>query len=203
MSVSKNSVLLISIIVTLAIILASLLKWDYMWENEFLSKWASIVTMISLGISPVVYFWKKRQDSIDERSQASKNLHIELNDALDGLNEERHTRDLRKAKIPNGEEYYFMNRMFNHDFYDSLVFSGKINFLPPEIQQSTQDTFQKIKDHNNHLRKIRDIENDAKEEEDVSKKTERYYKMLDKIEKELLSGIPAVKEKLAEEFKID
>ena len=202
MNLSKNTALLIGVVVTLSITLVGLLKWEYMWEEEFLGRWAAIVTMISLGTSPAVYFWKKRQDSMDERSRASKNLHIELNDALDGLNEKRYTGSFKKAKVPNGE-YYFMNRMLNHDFYDSLVFSGKINFLPPKIQQSTQDAFQKIKDHNNYLKKIRDIEDDADEEEDVSKKTTRYYKMLDKIEDRLLSDIPVVKEKLAKEFKID
>ena len=151
---------------------------------------------------PGIYFWKKWQDSRNERSRATKNLHTELDDALDGLNERKHTGDLKKVDLPNDREAYFMNRVFNYDFYDSLVFSGKINFLPPEIQQPVQDTFQKIKDHNRHLRKIREIEDDAGEEEDVSKKTTRYYESLSKIEEELLSDIPKVKEKLEEEFKI-
>ena len=201
MNVSKSIILLIAISVALAIILTVLLRWEYMWTGEFLGKWASIVTMISLGMAPVIYFWKKRQDYMNERSRASENLHTELCDAFDGLNERRHG-DLKKVKLPNHKETYFMNRMFNHDFYDSLVFSGKINFLPPKIQQPTQDTFQKIKDHNTYLRKIREIEDDAGEAEDVSKKTTRYYEMLDKIEEELLADIPVVKEKLEKEFKI-
>ncbi len=131
---------------------------------------------------PGIYFWKKWQDSRNERSRATKNLHTELVDALDELNERKHTGDLKKVDLPNDREAYFMNRVFNYDFYDSLVFSGKINFLPPEIQQPVQDTFQKIKDHNRHLRKIREIEDDAGEEEDVSKKTTRYYESLSKIE---------------------
>ena len=202
MNVSKNTILYIGVSVALIIVLAGiLLKLESMWGGEFLDKWASIVTIISLVMAPVVYFWKKWQSSTDERARASKNLHTELDDALDGLSEKKHD-DLKKVEIPDDEEAYFMNRMFNHDFYDSLVFSGKINFLPPKIQQPVQDTFQKIKDHNKHLRKIRDIEDDAGEDEDVSKKTARYYKMLHKIEEELLSDIPAVKEKLEEEFKI-
>ena len=121
--------------------------------------------------------------------------------SLDGLNEKEHN-NLRKVSLPNNKEVYFMNRSLNHDFYDSLVFSGKINFLPPDIQQPIQDTFQKIKDHNLFLSRIREIEDDASVGEDISRKTMRYYEMLGKIEDELLSDIPIVKGKLGREFKI-
>ena len=201
MNVSKNTILYIGVSVALIIVLAGvLLKLESIWGGEFLDKWVSIVTIISLVMAPVIYFWKKWQSSMDERARASKNLHTELDDALDGLSEKKHG-DLKRVELPSRKEAHFMNRMFNHDFYDSLVFSGKINFLPPNIQQPIQDTFQKIKDHNKYIRKIRDIEDDAGEDEDVSKKTARYYEMLDKIEEELLSDIPVVKEKLKEEFK--
>ena len=80
----------------LAIILTSLLKWKYMWEGEFLGKWVSIATIISLGMS--LYFWKKRQDSTDERTRASKNVHTELDDALDGLDEKKHAGDLEQSR---------------------------------------------------------------------------------------------------------
>lgn len=94
--------------------------------------------------------------------------------------------------------------MLNHDFYDSLVFSGKINFLPTIIQQKTQDVFQLIKDHNSFIRSIRYIEDRASLDEDIEPKTRVYYKALDKVETELLaeSGIPSLKTKLEKEFKI-
>ncbi len=44
-----------------------------------------------------------------------------------------------------------MNRDLNHDFYDSLIFSGQINFLEPSLQQQVQDTFKRIKKHNEYL----------------------------------------------------
>ena len=125
-----------------------------------------------------------------------------MNDALDGLDVEKHGDDFRKVCLQNKQEVYFMNRALNHDFYDSLIFSGKINFLPTTIQQPAQDTFQKIKDHNSLIRKIRDMEDDANMDEDISKKTDRYYEMLSKVEEELLDNIPTVKEKLEEEFNI-
>lgn len=178
---------------TLAIILVALLKWEYMWEGEFLGKWASIVTMISLGLAPATYFWKKWQDAMDERIRASKNLHTELANTLNGLNEKQSS-DFRHVKLPSDKKIEFMNKIFNHDFYDSLVFSGKINFLPPNLQQFTQNVFQKIEEHNYCIRKIREIESDA-EDEDVFKKTVRYYKLLDKIEGKLLSDIPTVMKK--------
>lgn len=195
MNISKNIILLIGIGVILAVLLLGLWKWEYMWEGEFLSKWASIVTMTSLGLSPAIYFLKKWMDSRDERFRASKNLHIELNDALNVLNEKRHN-NLKGVKLPDGKEILFINRMFNHDFYDSMIFSGKINFLSPNIQQFIQNTFQKIKAHNEYLRKIREIENDVLEDEDSFKKTIQYYVLLEKTEKELLFNISNAQKKL-------
>ena len=108
------------------------------------------------------------------------------------------------AEFGDGEKYYFVNRMLNHDFYDSLVFSGKINFLPTRIQQQTQDVFQLIKDHNSFIRSIRDIEDNVGSAEDISSKTKRYYEALHRAEVELLAerGIPSLKTKLKKEFKI-
>ena len=202
MGVSKNTALLVGFGVVLATILVYLLWWEYTYEYEFLGKLASAVTIGSLIMAPAIYFFKKRQDVKDERSRASENLHTELENALDGLNEKKHQVNLKKVKLPDGKDVYFMNRMLNHDFYDSLVFSGKINFLPPKIQQLTQDTFQKIKDRNTHIRKIREIEDDADASEDISQKTLRYYEILGKIEEELLADIPVVKERLRKEYKI-
>lgn len=104
----------------------------------------------------------------------------------------------------DGEKYYFVNRMLNHDFYDSLVFSGKINFLPTRIQQQTQDVFQLIKDHNSFIRNIRDIEDNVGSAKDISSKTKRYYEALHRAKVELLAerGIPSLKTKLKKEFKI-
>lgn len=94
--------------------------------------------------------------------------------------------------------------MLNHDFYDSLVFSGRINFLPTPIQQQTQDIFQKIKDHNLFLKKIREIEYSTDSYDILSSKTRRYYEFLHKLEVDLLAGdgIILLKEKLEKEFKI-
>ncbi|ABK76970.1 hypothetical protein CENSYa_0334 [Cenarchaeum symbiosum A] len=44
-----------------------------------------------------------------------------------------------------------MPMAFNHDFYDSMISSGMINFLEPQLQQSIQNLFRIIKSHNNYL----------------------------------------------------
>lgn len=85
-----------------------------------------------------------------------------------------------------------MSRIFNHDFYDSLVSSGKINFVDRSIQQPIQDVYHHIRDHNTYLQKIRDLENET---DDVTQ-VERYYKLLDHIELVLKSTIPPAIEKL-------
>ncbi len=193
----------ISILVLIAGITICLTKWDYMWEDEYLSKWASMITIISVGIVPAWYFWTKHQNEQDEKSRASKNLYIELDDTWKALQYEAHPDQFLGKNLKKGGIAKFMNRALNHDFYDSLVFSGKINFLPPEIQQEIQDGFQRIKDHNFYIRKIRDIEDYAYLHEIISLKTDRYYEMLDKTEVILLDEIPKLKEKLKEEFKFD
>ncbi len=177
--------------------------YDSNFTGEFaLMNWASLVTIISLAVAPVVYFVQKWYGGSSERKRASKNLFVELNDALDGLDETKHT-DLKKVTLQDGSEVYFINRALNHDFYDSLISSGNINFLKPELQQPIQDIFQRIKDHNFFLRKVRDIEDCANPNEDISSKTSRYYKILGDSEIILLEEIPKIKEKLKHEFKIN
>ncbi len=174
----------------------------YFTGENALTNLAAVVTILSLGISSILYFVKRWHDTSTEKRRASKNLYTELDDALDGLDEKIYTNDLRKIKLNDKDYAYFMNRRLNHDFYDSLIFSGKINFLKSELQQSVQDIFQIIKDHNFYLKKIRDIEDNARVGDDISSITKRYYEQLDKDEKSLLERIPKMKEKLKKEFKI-
>ena len=95
-----------------------------------------------------------------------------------------------------------MNRALNHDFYDSLIFSGKINFLKSDLQQPIQDIFQRIKDHNSHIQKIRSIEDSANLDENITLKTLRYHKILSEDETKLLEDIQKMINELKEEFKI-
>ena len=121
-------------------------------------------------------------------------MFVELDDTLNALNETKHS-DLITEESGN-EEFHFMNRKLNHDFYDSLIFSGKINFLESDTQQPMQDIFQKIKDHNFYIRKIRNIEDCANLPGDTTSKTLRYYKILSQDEKQLLKDIPKMKKEL-------
>jgi len=170
--------------------------------EDALGNWASLVTIVSLGIAPIAYFVQRWHSDKSERKRASKNLYVELNDALDGLDETKHP-NLKKVILPDKTEVYFMNRALNHDFYDSLISSGKINFLNSELQQPLQDTFQRIKDHNFFIGKIRNIEDNARPNEDISSKTSRYYKILSESETTLIDEIPQIQEKLKNEFKIN
>jgi len=183
------------------VVIADWFVSDLMGDNA-LNNWASLVTIISLVVAPIVYFVQRWHSDSSERKRASKNLFVELNDALDGLDETVHN-DLKMVTLSDGSKVYFMNRALNHDFYDSLISSGKINFLKPELQQPIQDVFQRIKDHNLFIRKIREIEDNTKPDEDISSRTNRYYKILNDTETVLLDEIPKIKEKLKNEFKIN
>lgn len=170
--------------------------WDSLPEKD-LVKVASIVTILSLVVTPLFYFARRWHESRSERRRASQNLYLELADTLDGLDTTR-SADLRQVRLGDGEAVYFMNRMFNHDFYDSLVFSGRINFLKPELQQRVQYIFHHIKDHNYCLQKVRELE-DVRgcDSGDVAA---RYYRMLDSIDNLLRDQIPELMVEFESEY---
>ena len=175
----------------------------YFTGADAISNAASLMTFVSILGSLIAYFLKKDNDEKSWRRRSSKSLHIELDDTLKALQYENHPLQFTGIILKDKTEAQFMNMALNHDFYDSLISSGKINFLAPKIYQETQDVFQKIKDHNFHIRKIRDIEDNAYLNEDILVKTERYYTKLETTENELKAEIPKLKEKLKEEFKFD
>ena len=128
--------------------------WPYMWDGEFLGKWASLVTILSLIGVPITYFskqYEKRkeldQKENNERQRASQNLYGEMQDALEAMKGDKYPRDLLDAKFGD-KTFTYTKRFLNHDMYDSLVFSGGISFLRYELQQQTQDIFNIIKYHN-------------------------------------------------------
>ena len=125
-----------------------LLFHPYMSEGDFLSKWAAVVTILSLASTPTAYFARQNETKAadarrqnDERILASKNLYGELENMMDAFNDPGYLLDVTL----NNSTAQFTNRFLNHDIYDGLVFSGRVGFLRYESQQSIQDTFQKIK----------------------------------------------------------
>ncbi len=80
---------------------------------------ASLVTIISLIIAPVIYFVKKWYDVSSENFRASENISRELDDALTGLNARKQPGDLRQVILSDDHTVIFMNRALNHDFYES------------------------------------------------------------------------------------
>jgi len=63
----------------LAIVVLGFISWSYMWQDEFLGKWASVVTILSLVGIPIFYFLnqdkketEKEQKESGKRNQASK-----------------------------------------------------------------------------------------------------------------------------------
>ena len=197
-----------AVIIYGAIMVAAILVFffivDLASEEDLFGRFASFITSVAVILAPFVYFLKTKHNENSERTRASRNLYTELDNTLSALDEKSHPNSFKVVEFEDGKKYYFINRMLNHDFYDSLVFSGKINFLPTVIQQKTQDMFQLIKDHNSFIRSIRDIEDRTGLDEDIKPKTKVYYEALDRVEAELLaeSGIPLLKAKLEKEFKI-
>ena len=187
------------VLVTVFLFLSSLAL-----DEEVYNWFASFITTLAVVLAPFAYFLRTKRSEYDERTRASKNLYTELDTTLEALTVKNYPNSFKVVEYKNGVKYYFTNRMLNHDFYDSLIFSGKINFLPTAIQQKTQDVFHMIKDHNSSIRSIRAIEDGADLNEDVSPKTRRYHMSLHSIEVQLMAedGIPMLKTKLRKEFKI-
>lgn len=197
-----------AVIIYVAIMVVSVLVFffivDLTLEDGLFDRFASFITSVAVILAPFVYFLKTKHNENSERTRAARNLYTELDDTLNALDEKSHMDSFRVVESEDGKKYYFISRMLNHDFYDSLVFSGKINFLPTAIQQDTQDMFQLIKDHNSFILRIKDIEDRAGLEVDITPKTRVYYAALDRVEAKLLaeSGIALLKTKLEKEFKI-
>lgn len=134
---------------------------------------------------------------MDERTRVSKNLYGELKDTLNTL-EWRRNEDKdpgMEVKI-DGQRYTFTNQFLNRDVYDSLIRSGKINFLKYELQQQVQNIFTMIKRHNEYVQ----VTGYNISQPDELKKFAPHYKMMERYEEDLLEHIPDVLEKLEKEF---
>ena len=164
--------------------------------GPYVERLAIVATALSLILAPGIYFLQKAHDRRDERSRASGSLYLELNDALNGLDEKNHG-DLRRVWIENSPIYY-MNRLLNHGFYDSLISSGKITFIRPELQQPIQDTFQNIIARNKTLYKIREL----KESGAQAKLAHPHYERLAEYEEYLINNIPSIMRELEMEYGI-
>lgn len=164
--------------------------------EPYVERLAIAGTALSLMVTPVIYFLQKIHENDNERSRASGSLYLELDDAFNGLDEKMHG-NLRAVFLDN-RIYYFTNRLLNHDFYDSLVNSGKITFIRPELQQIVQDVFQRIKDRNRMLRKIRELQETGAE----PMLAYGYYEGLAEHEEYLIANLPNILQRLKNEYGI-
>ena len=162
-----------------------------------------IITVFSLSISPAVYFYKKHHEKNMEKKQASRNLYEELNDARLTLHGDR---EVIKKILDYGKEYEMYCVFLNHDVYDSLIFSGKFNFLNYKLQQSIQDIFSKIKDRNTYIQKLVDYEDfismKKNTKEELKASQQKYAHRIVTMDKYLLIDLPKIMNELHSEFKI-
>ena len=174
-------------------------------ENHTLTNFA---TLISLIIVSAIHFTTQKKTKKEkqikeakELSQASSNLHRELKDTCEGLNRTVYKNDALSFETPDEKEFFFMNRTLNHDFYDSLIFSGKINILRPELQQQVQNIFSQIKTHNKYIELVMRIKDETTDGR-IPEKAYKYYEWLDSNEVRLLKDIPIMLKKLEKDFEI-
>ncbi len=151
---------------------------------------AAIVTIFSLILSPLVYFIKRWNNEKAETKRASGNICRELRDTLESLDRSKFRNESIDFTTKDGKKVYFMNRVLNHDFYDSLISSGKINFLDPDLQQHVQNIFKLIKRHNEHLKIAEKIRIDK--QESFPEETHIYHIWMERDERMLLQDIPVL-----------
>ena len=165
--------------------------------EQAIGNYASIATTLVVIYSVIKYFKNRNKD----RKQASKNLYLELKDTLRSLDGQKHESDSYGVNIKNkegkNEKVYFINRDFNHDVYDSMVFSGRINLLEPELQQPIQDIFKRIKIHNRYLTATREM---GTLDDPVPKESYSYYEWMNKNEIRIKDEIEDMLEKLKRSF---
>lgn len=115
--------------ILVVVLIVFLFVIDLAAEEGLFGRLAPFITSVTVALAPFVYFLKVKHNENSERTRASRNLYAELDNTLDALDEKSYPDNLKMVEFEGGQKYYFMNRMLNHDFYDSLVFSGGINFL--------------------------------------------------------------------------
>lgn len=161
---------------------------------------ASVATIITVAVSAFKYFKHKHT----ETARASQNLYLELEDTLASLDGRLHPRNFYKVSMTVNESNkiaYFMDRSLNHDFYDSLIYSGRINFLDPPLQQRIQDIFKRIKLHNEYVDVVRRMM--EHNDNNVPIAAYKYCEWMDNAEKHLQQELPKILESLKDGFKMN
>lgn len=161
-----------------------------------------VVAVIALSLS----YRKFLQSKDAEKKRASESLYTELKDAFEGLDDEKFPNSVLHVVITKDDDtteiLYLMNRTLNHDFYDSLIFSGQINFLEPKLQQPIQDLFKLIKMHNECMMRIgQSMAQDGTNA--IPKSAYKYCKWVDENEPRLKMSIQSMMGELKRHFKID
>ena len=161
---------------------------------------ASVATIATVVVSAFKYFQHKHA----ETARASQNLYLELKDTLTSLDGRLHPDNFYYVSmIVNGnyKTAYFMDRSLNHDFYDSLIYSGKINFLDPPLQQRVQDIFKRIKIHNEYIDVVRRMTEHNDNAMPIA--AYKYCEWMDNTEKHLQQELPKMLESLQACFKMN
>ncbi len=149
--------------------------------------------------------YKHFKDKNNERRRASYNLYLELGDTLRSLDYDNFPEEFGYVDVQDREErktLYFMSKILNHDFYDSMISSGQINFLAPDLQQPMQNIFKRIKMHNEFLAAVRRM-HDQQTGDAVPEQAYQYYAWMDENEVYLSRKIPDMMKKLQKHFKFD
>lgn len=126
------------------------------------------------------------------------NIINELKDTLDALDRKKYPTTAISFTLEDDTEVFYCRRMLNHDYYDSLIFSGRVDELESSVIQPLQDIFRTIKDHNDYLTRALHLEDDAPPETKIPYSAVSYFQWMDKNEKILVESIPKMIKKLEE-----
>ena len=201
MQVSSLASTLVVVVVAMAAATAVAHYVDFQFGIDMgISLVASFGPILTIAVSAILYFSHKKT----ETATTAENLYRELEDTLAGLDEEIFPNDFYNTSIKDrtggSRAVCFMNRKFSHDSYDSLIYSGRINFLDPPLQQRVQNTFKRIKTHNKYIDMVRDM---VERNNGVVPAAAHYYcEWMDDAEKHLQQELPAMLQTLRAHFKL-
>ncbi|ABK78321.1 hypothetical protein CENSYa_1707 [Cenarchaeum symbiosum A] len=175
---------------------------------------SSLATVLVLALAGYIYFkrgadaeakYQAKRDA--EEASASKNLYLELKGNFEVITAKKFPDYCREMIIHNDDgttrNIRFAFVELNHDFYDSLSVIGIIHCLKPQLQQSIQNAYRKIKRRNKYLDDVVKLllftlDDDLKIEK--KKQAEQYLGWISDIERQLERDIPVITKELKKQF---
>ncbi|ABK77258.1 hypothetical protein CENSYa_0625 [Cenarchaeum symbiosum A] len=159
----------------------------------------AIAAIATVWISARRYLKEKNTEEVD----SAQNLYCELNTDSKYLDKTEYPYSFLSLKTTdstgNKKMARFMLQFLNHDFYDSMMYSGKLYFLKRDTHRSIQYAFKLIKTYNKYLEMVSPV---LIQPEPELEEIWLYCKLLEEYQSRIKVAIQESMRKLEQDFKI-